>query len=42
MRDGQAQMAEGEIELRAGDQVLAVLEPGREEELRKVLLRKGG
>jgi trk system potassium uptake protein len=41
MRDGQAQMAEGEIELRAGDQVLAVLEPGREEELRKVLLRKG-
>jgi trk system potassium uptake protein TrkA len=42
MRDGQAQMAEGEIELRAGDQVLAVLEPGKEEELRKVLLRKGG
>ena len=34
-------MAEGEIELRAGDQVLAVLEPGKEEELRKVLLRKG-
>jgi trk system potassium uptake protein len=42
MRDGQAQMAEGEMELQAGDQVLAVLEPGREEELRKVLLRKGG
>ena len=42
MRDGQAQMAEGEIELRAGDQVLAVLEPGKEEELRRVLLRKGG
>ncbi len=42
MRDGQAQMAEGETELRAGDQVLAVLEPGKEEELRKVLLRKGG
>jgi trk system potassium uptake protein len=41
MRDGQAQMAEGETELRAGDQVLAVLEPGKEEELRKVLLRKG-
>ena len=40
MRDGQAQMAEGETELRAGDQVLAVLEPGKEEELRKVLLRK--
>jgi trk system potassium uptake protein TrkA len=42
MRDGHAQMAEGEMELRAGDQVLAVLEPGKEEELRKVLLRKGG
>ena len=42
MRDGQAQMAEDEMELRAGDQVLAVLEPGKEEELRKVLLRKGG
>jgi trk system potassium uptake protein len=40
MRDGQAHMAEGETELRAGDQVLAVLEPGKEEELRKVLLRK--
>src|ERR687895_1411777 len=42
MRDGHAQMAEGEIELRAGDQVLAVLEPGKEEKLRKVLLRKKG
>jgi trk system potassium uptake protein TrkA len=42
MRDGHALMAEGEMELRAGDQVLAVLEPGKEEELRKVLLRKGG
>jgi trk system potassium uptake protein TrkA len=41
MRDGQAHMAEGETELQAGDQVLAVLEPGKEEELRKVLLRKG-
>ncbi len=40
MRDGQAHMAEGETELRPGDQVLAVLEPGKEEELRKVLLRK--
>ena len=40
MRDGHAQMAEGETELRAGDQVLAVLEPGKEEELRKALLRK--
>jgi trk/ktr system potassium uptake protein len=42
MRDGHAQMADGETELRAGDQVLAVLEPGGEEELRKVLLRKKG
>jgi trk system potassium uptake protein TrkA len=42
MRDGHAQMAEGEMELRAGDQVLAVLEPGKEEELRQVLLRKRG
>ena len=40
MRDGQAHMAEGETELRAGDQVLAVLEPGKEAELRKVLLSK--
>ncbi|HEU4942654.1 MAG TPA: TrkA family potassium uptake protein [Gaiellaceae bacterium] len=40
MRDGLAQMADGETELRAGDQVLAVLESGKEEDLRKVLLRK--
>jgi trk/ktr system potassium uptake protein len=40
MRDGQAQMAEAETELRAGDQVLAVLEPGKEAELRKVLLSR--
>ena len=40
MRDGEAQMADGSTELRAGDQVLAVLEPGKEEELRSVLLKK--
>jgi trk system potassium uptake protein TrkA len=40
MREGEAQMADGTTELRAGDQVLAVLEPGREEELRKVLLKR--
>jgi trk system potassium uptake protein len=40
MREGQAQMADGATELRAGDQVLAVLEPGKEDELRKVLLKK--
>jgi trk system potassium uptake protein TrkA len=40
MRGGEAKMADGTIELKAGDQVLAVLEPGKEEELRKVLLKK--
>jgi trk system potassium uptake protein len=40
MREGQAQMADGSTQLKAGDQVLAVLEPGKEEELRKVLLKK--
>jgi trk system potassium uptake protein len=39
MRDGQAQMAEGKTQLQAGDQVLAVLEPGKEDELRRVLLK---
>jgi trk system potassium uptake protein len=40
MRDGQAQMADGATELQAGDQLLAVLEAGKEEELRKVLLKQ--
>ena len=40
MRGGESQIADGTVELRAGDQVLAVLEPGKEEELRKVLLKK--
>ena len=40
MRGGEAQMADGSTQLQAGDQVLAVLEPGKEEELRKVLLKK--
>ena len=40
MRDGQAEIAVGATELRPGDQVLAILEPGVEPELRKVLLRK--
>src|ERR671923_598976 len=38
MREGKAQIAVGATELRAGDQVLAILEPGRETELRRVLL----
>jgi trk system potassium uptake protein TrkA len=40
MREGHAQMADGATELKAGDQLLAVLEAGKEEELRKVLLKK--
>jgi len=40
MRDGEAQMADGSTRLKAGDQVLAVLEAGKEEELRKVLLKR--
>ena len=40
MRDGHAEIPDAETELRAGDQVLAILEPGKEDELRKVLLKK--
>jgi trk system potassium uptake protein len=40
MREGKAQMGDGETQLQAGDQVLAVLEPGKEEELREVFLKK--
>jgi Trk K+ transport system NAD-binding subunit len=32
-------VADGATKLQAGDQVLAVLEPGKEEELRSVLLK---
>ena len=39
MRGGHAEIAVGSTELRAGDQVLAILEPGKEDELRKVLLK---
>jgi trk system potassium uptake protein TrkA len=39
MRDGHAEIAGGSTELRAGDQVLAILKPGREDELRQVLLK---
>ena len=38
MRGGKAEVAVGSTELLAGDQVLAVLEPGKEEELRRILL----
>ena len=38
MRGGKAEIAVGSTELRAGDQVLAILEPGREDELKRVLI----
>jgi len=38
MREGRAEIAVGATELRRGDQVLAILEPGSEDELRSVLL----
>jgi trk system potassium uptake protein TrkA len=40
MRGGRAEIAVGATELRAGDQVLAILEPGKEDELRRVLLER--
>ncbi len=40
MREGEAQMADGDTRLEAGDQILAVLEPGKEEELRRTLLKQ--
>jgi trk system potassium uptake protein TrkA len=38
MREGRAEIAVGSTQLHAGDQVLAILEPGRETELKSVLL----
>jgi trk system potassium uptake protein len=38
MREGRAEIAVGATELQAGDQVLAILEPGREAELKRVLI----
>ncbi|SRR6266545_2697620 len=40
MRDGKAEIAVGSTELQPGDQVLAILQPGKEDELREVLLSK--
>jgi trk system potassium uptake protein TrkA len=40
MRNGQAEIAVGSTELHAGDQVLAILQPGKEDELRRVLIRR--
>ena len=40
MRNGRSELAEDATVLRPGDQVLAVLEPGKEDELRRVLLKR--
>ena len=40
MRDGRSEIAVGATTLEAGDQVLAILEPGKEDELRRVLLKR--
>ncbi|HEY3961611.1 MAG TPA: TrkA family potassium uptake protein [Gaiellaceae bacterium] len=39
VRAGKAEIADGETQLEAGDQVLAILESGKEDELRRVLLK---
>jgi trk system potassium uptake protein len=39
MREGLAEIAVGTTTLQPGDQVLAILKPGKEDELRRVLLR---
>ena len=40
MRKGRSELAEGGTVLRPGDQVLAVLEPGKEDELRRALFKQ--
>jgi trk system potassium uptake protein TrkA len=40
VRNGQAKIADGDTTLEAGDQVLAILEPGKTDELKSVLLKK--
>jgi trk system potassium uptake protein TrkA len=40
MRNGRAEIADGTTELQPGDQVLAILQPGKEDELRRVLLKR--
>ncbi len=40
VRDGRAEIAVGSTELQAGDQVLAILEPGSEDDLKSVLLSR--
>ena len=38
-RNGHSEIAVGSTELQPGDQVLAILQPGKEDELRKVLIK---
>ena len=40
MRGGRAEIPDSDTEIQVGDQVLAILEPGKEDELRRVLLKK--
>jgi trk system potassium uptake protein len=39
MRNGRSEIAVGSTELQPGDQVLAILQPGKEDELRRVLMK---
>src|SRR5438874_3216063 len=40
MRNGKAEIDVGSTKLQPGDQVLAILQPGKEDELRRILLKK--
>jgi trk system potassium uptake protein TrkA len=40
VRDGKAELPDGSLQLEPGDSVLAILEPGKEDELRRVLVRE--
>jgi trk system potassium uptake protein len=40
MRGGHAEIPDSDTQLEVGDQVLAILEPGKEDELRRVLLKR--
>ena len=40
MREGTAEIAVGATKLEPGDQVLAILEPGKEDDLRKLMLKQ--
>ena len=42
LRDGYSELAVGSTVLRPGDQVLAILQPGKEDELKRALLPKAG